>query len=150
MSFPFSEKIGRAQIQKARNIFLWCCRAERGGGGFPHLRIFDKVSSSEVVKTLTQFCPRELERQQNECPAECAGISFLCENLSSAKLLPRQRRGHLKMKYSVYIAHSLKTGIYYVGYTSNVIERLKYHNSGKTKSMRRHIPLSRSRHISAS
>jgi len=33
MSFPFSAKIGRAQIRKARNIFLWGCRAERGGGG---------------------------------------------------------------------------------------------------------------------
>ena len=34
MSFPFSEKIGRAQIQKARNIFLWCpprlCEAVAG------------------------------------------------------------------------------------------------------------------------
>ena len=29
----FLEEIGRAQIRKARNIFLWCCRAERGGGG---------------------------------------------------------------------------------------------------------------------
>jgi len=33
MSFPFSEKIERAQIRKARNIFLWGCRAERGRGG---------------------------------------------------------------------------------------------------------------------
>jgi len=34
MSFPFSEKIGRAQIRKARNIFLWCpprlCEAVAG------------------------------------------------------------------------------------------------------------------------
>ncbi len=29
----FLEEIGRAQIRKARNIFLWGCRAERGGGG---------------------------------------------------------------------------------------------------------------------
>jgi len=27
------EKNGRAQIRKARNIFLWGCRAERGSGG---------------------------------------------------------------------------------------------------------------------
>ena len=34
MSFPFSEKIGRAQIRKARNIFsFWGCRVKRGGGG---------------------------------------------------------------------------------------------------------------------
>ena len=34
MSFPFSEKIGRAQIRKARNIFVWClprlCEAVAG------------------------------------------------------------------------------------------------------------------------
>ena len=36
MSFPFSEKIGRAQIRKARNIFLWCCRVKRGSGGTIH------------------------------------------------------------------------------------------------------------------
>src|SRR3989338_7565407 len=29
----FLEEIGRAQIQKARNIFLWCRRVKRGGGG---------------------------------------------------------------------------------------------------------------------
>src|SRR3989344_2040081 len=29
----FLEEIGRAQIRKARNIFLWCRRVERGGGG---------------------------------------------------------------------------------------------------------------------
>ena len=44
-------------------------------------------------------------------------------------------------KYFVYIAHSLKTGIYYTGYTSDVIARLQCHNSGKTKSLRRHRPL---------
>ena len=34
MSFPFSEKIGCAQIRKARNIFsFWGCRVKRGGGG---------------------------------------------------------------------------------------------------------------------
>src|SRR3989344_6281874 len=33
MYFPFSKKIGRAQIRKARNIFLWGCRVKRGGGG---------------------------------------------------------------------------------------------------------------------
>jgi len=34
MSFPFLEKIGRAQIRKARNIFsFWGCRVKRGGGG---------------------------------------------------------------------------------------------------------------------
>jgi len=29
----FLEEIGRAQIRKARNIFLWCRRVKRGGGG---------------------------------------------------------------------------------------------------------------------
>src|SRR3989338_5183282 len=29
----FLAEIGRAQIRKARNIFLWCRRVKRGGGG---------------------------------------------------------------------------------------------------------------------
>ena len=43
--------------------------------------------------------------------------------------------------YYVYILKSEKTGKYYVGYTTNLEERLKYHNSGRTKSLRKHIPL---------
>ena len=31
--------------------------------------------------------------------------------------------------------------MYYIGYTRNLEERLKVHNSGKTKSLIRHIPL---------
>src|SRR3989338_7052999 len=84
MSFPFSEKIGRAQIRKARNIFsFWGCREKRGGGGafvertiqfrattrsarapLASSRIFDKVSSSEVVKTL-QFCRKRYRSTQS-------------------------------------------------------------------------------------
>ena len=43
--------------------------------------------------------------------------------------------------YYVYILKSKKTRKYYIGYTSNIEERLKYHNSGRTISLRRHIPL---------
>src|SRR3989338_2263910 len=53
-SLPFSEKIGCAQIRKARNIFLWGCGARRWRG-FRSLRIFDKIGSSEVVKTLQNY-----------------------------------------------------------------------------------------------
>lgn len=43
--------------------------------------------------------------------------------------------------YFVYILRSKKTGKYYVGYTNNLEQRLKYHNSGRTKSLIKHIPL---------
>ena len=43
--------------------------------------------------------------------------------------------------YYVYILRSEKSGKYYIGYTSNLEERLRYHNSGRTKSLRKHIPL---------
>ena len=35
--------------------------------------------------------------------------------------------------YYVYILKSLKNGIFYVGYTSDLEDRIKEHNSGKTK-----------------
>ena len=44
-------------------------------------------------------------------------------------------------QYFVYIAHSFKSGIFYVGYTNNIEQRLRDHNSGRTKSLRGHIPL---------
>ena len=43
--------------------------------------------------------------------------------------------------YQIYILKSKKTGIHYVGYTGDLNQRLKAHNSGKTKSLKRHIPL---------
>lgn len=44
--------------------------------------------------------------------------------------------------YYVYFLKSLKEENYfYVGMTSDIIKRLKEHNSGKTKSLRSKIPL---------
>ncbi len=43
--------------------------------------------------------------------------------------------------YYVYILRSKKTGKHYIGYTRDVQERLKYHNSGRTKSLWKHRPL---------
>lgn len=43
--------------------------------------------------------------------------------------------------YYVYILQSNKTGKYYVGYTNNIEKRLKEHNSGKTKSLVKQLPL---------
>ncbi|MEK7553365.1 MAG: GIY-YIG nuclease family protein [Patescibacteria group bacterium] len=43
--------------------------------------------------------------------------------------------------YFVYILKSKKTSRHYIGYTDNLQRRLKEHNSGKTKSLIRHIPL---------
>jgi len=53
MSFPFSERIGRAQIQIARDIFLWCCRAERGSGGANQLRS-KKVRAKDTISPPTK------------------------------------------------------------------------------------------------
>ena len=55
MSFPFSEKIGRAQIRKARNIFsFWGCRVKRGGGGT--IRAYDLVSSHHALRAWHIIC----------------------------------------------------------------------------------------------
>jgi len=55
MSFPFSEKIGRAQIRKARNIFsFWGCRAKRGSGGT--IRAYDLVSSHHALRAWHIIC----------------------------------------------------------------------------------------------
>ena len=56
MSFPFLEKIGRAQIRKARNIFsFWGCRVKRGSGGT--IRAYDLVSSHHALRAwhITDF-----------------------------------------------------------------------------------------------
>ena len=55
MSFPFSEKIGRAQIRKARNIFsFWGCRVKRGSGGT--IRAYDSVSSHHARGACDIIC----------------------------------------------------------------------------------------------
>ena len=65
MSFPFLEKIGRARIRKARNIFLWCpprlCEAVAGlihSFSFRSKKVRAKCIITapfliELVKTLT-------------------------------------------------------------------------------------------------
>ena len=42
--------------------------------------------------------------------------------------------------YTVYIIQSLKDQSYYVGMTSDLQERLSYHNQGKVTSTRNKIP----------
>jgi len=42
--------------------------------------------------------------------------------------------------YTAYILQSIKTQKYYIGYTSDLGKRLKYHNSGKNKSTKSDIP----------
>ena len=44
------------------------------------------------------------------------------------------------MPHYVYILQSLKDGRYYIGETSNVEERLKFHNSGRQRSTKNRIP----------
>ncbi|MBI5077946.1 MAG: hypothetical protein HZB11_01080 [Candidatus Yonathbacteria bacterium] len=55
-SFPFSEKIGRAQNQKSRENFFAGWQVVASGGGLASLVWFrsgisDKMSSSQIVKT---------------------------------------------------------------------------------------------------
>ena len=40
----------------------------------------------------------------------------------------------------VYVLRSKKTGIYYVGMTADVVNRLQEHNAGKTKFTKGHRP----------
>lgn len=42
--------------------------------------------------------------------------------------------------YFVYILQSEKDQTYYIGYTKDIINRLKEHNSGKTRYTKGHIP----------
>ena len=48
-------------------------------------------------------------------------------------------RGKVFMFY-VYILQSEKNGRYYIGYTSNLADRLRHHNSGANKSTKPHRP----------
>ncbi|HEY5124342.1 MAG TPA: GIY-YIG nuclease family protein [Ignavibacteria bacterium] len=45
------------------------------------------------------------------------------------------------MEYFVYILLSKKDGNFYTGYTSNLSERIKEHNSGKVNSTKNRNPL---------
>jgi len=52
------EKIGRTQIRKARNIFLWGCRTEQGSGGaFVERRIQFRATtrSARAIVIITNF-----------------------------------------------------------------------------------------------
>jgi putative endonuclease len=40
----------------------------------------------------------------------------------------------------VYVLKSLKDGNLYIGQTSNLVERLQFHNSGRVKSTKRRAP----------
>jgi putative endonuclease len=44
------------------------------------------------------------------------------------------------MPYYVYILQSLKDGKYYIGSTSDVAERLNFHNSGRQRSTKHRVP----------
>lgn len=54
--------------------------------------------------------------------------------------MPRRMRGAQNM-YQVYILKSIADKSYYVGCTQNLEQRLRAHNSGKTKSLRNKRPL---------
>ena len=43
--------------------------------------------------------------------------------------------------YYVYVLQSLKDHGYYIGYTTDMQNRLKQHNSGKTRSLKHRLPM---------
>ena len=46
-----------------------------------------------------------------------------------------------KSMWYVYVLKSEKNGRYYIGHTQNLDERLRMHNSGKTKSPKGYLPV---------
>ncbi len=42
--------------------------------------------------------------------------------------------------YTVYILHSLKDSSHYIGYTSNITDRLQRHNEGRSRFTRSKMP----------
>ena len=44
------------------------------------------------------------------------------------------------MKFSVYILQSVEDKSFYIGFTSNMKQRLEYHNSGKSRYTSRKMP----------
>ena len=44
------------------------------------------------------------------------------------------------MNYTVYILQSKKDGTFYIGFTSNIEQRLEYHNGGKSRYTSRKMP----------
>ncbi len=47
---------------------------------------------------------------------------------------------HYRHMYTVYIIQSKKVGKFYVGYTSNIVDRIQHHNSRANKSTRPYVP----------
>ena len=45
------------------------------------------------------------------------------------------------MKYYVYVLQSKKDGNFYTGFTSNLLNRIQLHNSGKVSSTKKRFPL---------
>ncbi len=60
--------------------------------------------------------------------------------MSEVRPTPKSGRPALNMYY-IYILQSLKDNKTYIGYTSNVAERLKYHNSGRVPATKYRRPL---------
>jgi len=73
MSFPFSRKISPRHIRKARNIFLWCCRVKRGGGGTIHSFSFrsKKVRANARITPPNETCS-ELRKRSDFAGAKIA------------------------------------------------------------------------------
>src|SRR3989338_8558876 len=85
----FLEEIGRAQIRKARNIFLWCRREKRGGGGAASfVGVLRKMGSDFFKQTPPSFTFCEIVR--NCLGAKRLGMVFF-RNLKGIFEIARQR-----------------------------------------------------------
>ncbi len=43
--------------------------------------------------------------------------------------------------YYIYILYNLQKNFIYIGYTEDLVKRVKYHNSGNVKSTKTYLPL---------
>ena len=90
MSFPFLEKIGRAQIRKARNIFsFWGCRVKRGSGGTIH------STSGFCWKKVRIWFKRHSQKIESPFSPKCGASQSDATGVSA-----RIRQGFLKSKRS--------------------------------------------------
>jgi putative endonuclease len=99
--------------------------------------------SKRYTNIILSCAKRHVERFSD--PGSNPGISTLLQNTPImgvfCKSQKRVERTHCFFKmYFVYILQSTRDGTYYIGYTEDIFERLKTHNSGKVRYTKGHIP----------
>jgi len=87
--FLFQKKFHHHHIKKARNIFLWCCRVKRGGGG--------------TIHSTSGFCwkkVRILFRRHSQVSEFVFSPKFGASQSDATGVSARIRQGFLKSKRS--------------------------------------------------